>query len=140
LCAGKYRETCYEDLLLSANIGAVLQLAEPVSYPRIQSLFLPVDDGVPIPHPYLRQGVTFALQAKASGQHVMIACGAGISRSAAFAIATVKEAEEISLVAALHVVQSGHPAALPHPAVWESLCTYYEEEVAFEEVLRGYQM
>jgi protein-tyrosine phosphatase len=109
LCVGKYRETLNEDALIAAKIGAVLQLAESIPYTRIQALYLPVDDGIPIPEHYLRQGVAFVLQANASGQRILIACGAGISRSVAFAVATVKEAEDLSLVAALRVVQSVHP-------------------------------
>jgi len=134
---GKYRETLDEDHLIASNIGAVLQLAEAITYTHIQALYLPVDDAIPIPERYIRQGVTFVLQAKVSGQRILIACGAGISRSAAFAVATLKEVEGLSLVAALRAVQSAHPESLPHPAVWESLCTYYQEDVPFDEVLRG---
>ncbi|MCP4403792.1 MAG: dual specificity protein phosphatase family protein [bacterium] len=137
LCVGKYRETLDEENLMALKIGAVLQLAEAIAYTRINALYLPVDDGIAIPEQYIRSGVAFVLEAKRSGQQILIACGAGISRSAAFAVAILKEAEDISLVTALRAVQSAHHESLPHPAVWESLCTYYQEDVPFDEVLRG---
>lgn len=133
LYIGKYRDTLNTHLLSVHNIGAMLQLAGPVEQPGITSLYLPVTDGVPLPEDLLRRGVDFAITEKRRGQTVLIACGAGISRSTAFTVAVLKEVEGLSLVEALRLVKQQHPQALPHPAIWESLCTYYEENASFHE-------
>jgi hypothetical protein len=73
--------------------------------------------------------VDFVLSAKQRGQTVLIACGAGISRSSAFAAAVLKEAEDLSLLQAVRVVGLHHPGALPHPEIWRSLCSYYHEDI-----------
>jgi predicted protein tyrosine phosphatase len=129
LYVGKYRETLNASLLAARNISAMLHLAEKVTHPRITTLYLPVDDGVPIPEHLLRQGVDFVLSAKQRGQTVLIACGAGTSRSTAFAVAVLKQAEDLSLPQALRVVSLHHPGTLPHPEIWRSLCSYYHEDV-----------
>jgi hypothetical protein len=140
LYVGRYRDTRDVSLLSAKRIEAVLQLAEPVAYDAIRALYLPVEDGLPIPKPLLRQGMAFVLSAKAEGLRVLIACGAGISRSVGFAVAALKEAEGLGLLAALEEVHRRHAEALPHPAIWESLCAYYGEPVplrAMLEVLRS---
>jgi protein-tyrosine phosphatase len=75
--------------------------------------------------------VDFVRAEKRHGHIVLIACGAGISRSATFAVAALKEEEGLSLLDAYRVVKSGHPGAMPHFALWESLCGYYQEDVPF---------
>jgi protein-tyrosine phosphatase len=135
LYIGKYRETLDIELLSRKKIGAMLQLAQAVQQPGITSLYLPVDDGVPLPEYLLRQGVDFVLSEKRRDQRVLIACGAGISRSAAFAVAALKEAEGLGLLEAAKTVRKHHPPTMLHPALWESLCSYYEEEVPFITVL-----
>jgi len=109
----------------------MLQLAQRVEKPGITSLYLPVEDGVPLSEKLLRQGVDFILEKKDEGQVILVACGAGISRSSAFAVAALKEDENCTLVEALQTVRFRHPQALPHPAIWESLCIYYEEDTPF---------
>jgi predicted protein tyrosine phosphatase len=59
----------------------------------------------------------------------LIACGAGISRSVAFAVAVLKEEEDLSLREALRQVRAKHPGAMPHPALLKSLSEYYGEDV-----------
>jgi hypothetical protein len=134
LYIGKYRETLDGHLLGANNIGAMLQLADLVDQPGIRSLYLPVDDGLPLPVDLLRQGVDFVRAEKRRGHIVLIACGAGISRSATFAVAALKEEEGLSLLDAYRVVKSRHPGAMPHFALWESLCSYYQEDVPFREL------
>lgn len=106
----------------------MLQFAGIIRYPGVTALYLPVDDGVPIPEEILRQGVDFVLQGKNEERIVLIACGAGMSRSVAFAIAVLKETEGLNLLQALRDIRSRHAKASPHPALWESLCHYYKEE------------
>jgi len=129
LYVGKYRETKDADLLRQHQIGAMLQLAEGVELPGITLLFIFVEDGVPLPIDALRKGVEFVRSEKAQGHNVLIACGAGISRSVAFAVAVLKEEEDLSLREALGQVRAKHPEAMPHPALLKSLSEYYGEDV-----------
>ncbi len=131
LYVGKYRGTLDMHLLSAYRIDAMLQLADLVEQPGIAFLYLPVDDGVPIPDDLLRKGVDFAIAEKERGHTVLIACGAGLSRSAAFAVAVLKEVEGLNLLDALRTLKQRHHQAMPHPAIWESLCTYYGEDFSF---------
>ena len=126
LYIGKYRDTRDATLLAAHKIGAMLQLAEAVEQPDIESLYLPVEDGVPIADHYLRQGIDFVLAQKRLGRKVLVACGAGMSRSAAFAVAALIEDENLSLLAALRDVKSHLPVTMIHPAIWKSLCAFYK--------------
>jgi atypical dual specificity phosphatase len=136
LYVGKYRETLDASLLRTREIDAMLQLAEAVEHPGIKSFYLPVEDGVPIPASLLQQGVGFVLSEKDRGRTVLIACGAGISRSVSFAVAVLREAEGLSLLKAVESVRKRHPESMPHPALWQSLCDYYHEEVPVSAMLK----
>lgn len=129
LYIGKYRDTLDVASLAKHNIGAVLQLAEAIEYPDIESLYLPVEDGVPLESPYLRQGIDFVLGQKRLGHNVLVACGAGMSRSAAFVVAVVNEDEGLGLLEALRVVKICYPDTMIHPAIWESLCAFFQEDI-----------
>lgn len=133
---GKYHDTLDHELLSSYRIGAMLQLAEHAQHPQITTLYLPVDDGVPLLGDLLRRGVDFVLNGYRQPQNVLVACGAGISRSAAFATAALKEVEGISLLEAITIVRNQHPNALPHPALWASLCAYYRQSVPYLTIVR----
>jgi hypothetical protein len=137
LYVGKYRETLNAHLLRARGIDTMLQLADPVEHPDIKSLYLPVEDGVPIPTSLLRQGVDFALSEKDRGRTVLKACGAGIRRSVAFAVAVLKEAENLSLLEAVRSIRKHRTESMPHPALWQSLCDYYHEEVPVPVMLRA---
>ncbi len=136
LYIGKYRETLNQHLLSAYKIGAMLQLAERVEQTGIASLYLAVEDGISLPHNLLRQGVDFILAEKGNDKVVLIACGAGISRSSAFAVAAIKENEEITLLEAFKLIKQYHTQALPHQAIWESLCDYYQEDTSFLDIMR----
>ena len=121
-------------------MGAMLQLAERGEQSDIASLYLPVEDGEPLPALALSGGVGFVRSQKAAGRRVLIACGAGLSRSPTFAMAVLKEEENLDLLEAVRQVRARHPEALPHPVLWESLCRYYGEDIPltqFLEALRG---
>jgi protein-tyrosine phosphatase len=135
LFIGKYRNTLDPVSLEFHGIDAMLQLAEAVKQPGIASLYLPVEDGEPLPFHLLRQGVDFVLSEKRQGHTVLIACGAGQSRSVVFAITALKETENLSLLTAWQEVKRQHPEALPHMALWESLCNYYDEPIPFLRIL-----
>ncbi len=135
LYIGKYSETTDLFLLEVNQIGAMLQLAELVEQPGIESLYLSVEDGVSLPEPMLKKGIDFAKTKKEQGLKVMIACGAGISRSSTFAIAVLKEIEQLSLSDAYREIKLHHPVTLQHPALWKSLCEYYKEEIHYSTLL-----
>lgn len=136
LYVGKFRETLDYKLLHQSGIGTMLQLAEGVEQPNIQSLYIPVEDGEPLPFDRLRRGVEFVRLEKARDQNVLVACGAGISRSASFAIAILKEEEQLSLLDAFRQVLVRHPQARPHLALWNSLCEYYDEDVPYKDIFK----
>lgn len=135
LFVGRYQDTRYLSWLTAKNIGAMLQLAEQVDQPGISVLYLPVDDGHPILEEHLRKGMLFVQIQKQLGKNVLIACGAGQSRSVAFATAALKQEEGIDLLDALKFIRECHPDALPHPELWESLCLYFGEPVSVREML-----
>jgi hypothetical protein len=136
LYIGKFRETLDYSLLYHSKIGAMLQLAEPVQQPDISSLYLSIEDGESLSADTLRMGVEFVRLEKARGKNVLIACGAGISRGVSFAIAALKEEENLSLLEAFRQIQAEHSQARPHLELWKSLCDYYGEDVPYKTVLK----
>lgn len=54
LFIGKYRETLSLPLLHSYHIEAMLHLVENVQHDGIETLYLPIDDGVPVKHDILK--------------------------------------------------------------------------------------
>ena len=137
LYIGKYRDTINKTYLESKNIQTMLHLAEKVEQQGIISLYLPVEDMEPIRSDLLKQGIDFILEEKGKGHRVLVACGAGINRSSAFCIATLKEAEGLSLLDAFKEVKNKHPESMPHKPVWESLCKYYGEDIPYLDVMRA---
>jgi len=135
LVIGRYRDTQNPNWLQSRQISAMLQLAAPVSQPGIVSRYLAVEDGEPLAHDLLREGVAFVREQRAAGKNILVACGAGISRSATYVVAALKEEEGLSLVEGLRDLRAVHPAALPHMALWESLCDYYDEPFDYWDII-----
>jgi protein-tyrosine phosphatase len=136
LFIGRYRDTTNQWYLHQKNIRAMLQLAELVEQPEIDSLYLPVQDMAPVSWNHLRQGLDFIRQHKQKGNRILVACGAGINRSSSFCAAAVKEEEGLSLFEAFKEVKKFHPESMPHETVWESLCNYYNEKAPYLEVIR----
>lgn len=136
LYIGKLRETLDLSLLQQENIGAMLQLCRSVEQPGIAVHFLNIDDGVPLNATVLRDGVQFIREQKAQGKVVLSACGAGISRSVAFAIATLKEEEGLPLLEAYRQIVQVRPDARPHPALWQSLCLAYDESIPLIDMVK----
>ena len=135
LYVGKYSETLDLRLLSANGIDAVLELAELVEQPGIACLYVRVEDGEPLPPERLREGMAFVRANVEEGNRVLIAYGAGISRSVAFAVAALRELEGKGLLDALRSVAQRHPQAMPHPAIWRSLCAYYGESIPFVDTL-----
>jgi hypothetical protein len=131
LYIGRYRETLDRALLAQLGVQAMLHLAEPVHHAGIETLYLPVEDGVPLEGVVFQQGLRFIHASYHQQRTLLIACGAGVSRSATFAIAGIKEIEDLPLLDAYRAVKARHPDAMPHPALWQSLCDHYHEEIPF---------
>ena len=136
LFIGKVVETRDHELLVRRQIDAMLQLAADVQQQGVASLHIDIEDGEPISPSDLAQGVEFVRRHHAEGRRVLVACGAGISRSSTYAIAALKETERLSLLEAFRAVSAIHADALPHPMLWKSLCEHYEEDVPFIALLR----
>jgi protein-tyrosine phosphatase len=134
LYIGKYSETLSAPLLERNHIRAMLQLAERVEQAGIETLYLPVNDGMPVRMETLANGVAFVRAEYAQGNRVLVACGAGISRATTFAIAALKEEENLKLADAFSEIIKQHPNGMPHPVLWQSLCKFYGEDVPFLEI------
>ncbi len=118
LSVGNFDDARDRTLLVAIGVGALLALLEPVDHEGIETLYLPVEDDVPLRGSVLRRGVEFILRHKAEGRAVMAACAAGTSRSVTFSVAALKEA--------LGSVVERHPFAKPNEVLWESLRDYYD--------------
>ena len=70
LYIGRYRETQDYDLLVRAGISAMLQLAEQVRQPGIETLYLAVRDGETLAPATLRRGLDFVLLRPVSYTHL----------------------------------------------------------------------
>lgn len=124
LFIGAYRDTINQSYLAFKSIEAMLQLAERVEQPNIESLYLSVADLAPVSSQHIQQGMKFITEHKAQGHRILVACGAGINRSSAFCAAALKETEGLSLLEAFKEVKRLHRESMPHEPVWLSLCEY----------------
>lgn len=135
LYIGKYRDTKDEAYLRAENIDAMLLFAAPVSYDGMTSLYIPVEDGEPIPDGMLQKGIDFILEQKRNGRTLLIACGAGMSRAATYTIAALRETENLDLLEAHRQIKQARPICLPHKDLWESLCQHYNESILWRDVI-----
>jgi len=131
LYTGGVVETENLPLLKQHHISAMLQLHRPVEQPGITSLYLPVDDGYAIPRHLLNKGVDFVKAQHATGKIILIACGAGISRSSAFVTACLHTMEGLSLRDAFWAVRAANPKAMPDEVQWQSLTGYFDDDTDF---------
>ncbi|MDF0643984.1 MAG: dual specificity protein phosphatase family protein [Nitrospira sp.] len=115
----------------------MLLFAEPMDYPGIASLYLKFEDGCPLGGDLLTRGLEFVSRQKQAGRSVLIACGAGQSRSVVFAIAALKQEEGLSIIDAFRTISDQHPEAQPHMVLWESLCKHYGEDVSYFTMLKA---
>jgi protein-tyrosine phosphatase len=136
LFIGRYRDTLNRSYLEQNSIGAMLQMAEFVEQPGIETLYLHVEDMSPISVEMIQQGIRFIQEQLKLNRKILISCGAGINRSTVFCVIALKEIEGLGLLDAYKQVKDKHPESLPHEPAWESLCEYYNETVPFLEILR----
>lgn len=129
LFIGKYRETTSLPLLHSYGISAMLHLASDVQHEGIKTLYLPIDDGVPVKQAILKQGIDFLAEQKAQDKIVLSACGAGISRSTTFAMGLLMHEENLNIWEAYQTILDHHPDAFPAPDLVVSLAAYHGLEI-----------
>jgi protein-tyrosine phosphatase len=136
LYIGKFVETRSRPILIQHGITAMLQLAEEVVQPEIASLYVPVDDGQPAPAHAFDRSLKFIREQKASNRRILVACGAGISRSVTFAMAGLMEHEKLDLFDAYRVILARHLGAFPHFELCISLAAYHGVTLNSTDVIR----
>lgn len=137
LYIGKYSQTRRLEFLNQVGITAMLQLADYIPQPDIETLYLDINDGELLPHELIHQGVNFVLEQKRPDGKVLVACGAGISRSSTFALAALMETENLSLFEAYREVFLRYRGAEPHPELMMSLSAYHGKEMDLLEAWEG---
>ena len=125
LYQGKYTHTKNPGLLKEKGVEAILTFAESVKYPNIEVKFISFDDGYAVPEKILLEGVNFILEHRE--KPILVACGAGISRSSSFVCAALHELENKPLSQCLRELKDLKRDVLPHPYLWRSICEYYSE-------------
>ncbi len=129
LYIGKYAHTRNTKLLTRSRITAMLQLAEKVRQKNIDTLYLPVEDGEPMTNAQIKKGVEFILLHHTLKNTILVACGAGISRSVTFAMGALMEIESLSIKDAYRAVYVTHPDAMPNPYLLVSLAKYHGQSM-----------
>lgn len=122
-------------------VEAVLQLyghpRERATIPLpLEILQLPVKDREPLPPEFLRAGLDFLAEQRRAGRRVVVACGAGISRSPCF-VAACLHTEGMALDEAFRLIQGARPQICPNRELMRSLLDYFRvgDEIA-EGLLR----
>jgi hypothetical protein len=137
LYIGKYAHTRIKSNLDRNQIGALLSLAEPVGHEGIETLYLQVADGEPVEPDKIAAGVKFVREQKAAGKRVLVACGAGISRSSMFTMAALMEEEDLNVFDAYREVYQQYRAAQPHHNLVISLAAYHGQNLDLLDVWTG---
>lgn len=137
LLVGRYTDTLDPEYLRLHGIDAILELHDLVEHPGIDVLYLPIEEGDPLPAETIERGLTFVDQHRQEGKTVLIACSAGISRSVVLAVAALKRAEGLSLFDAFRAVHAVHSRAMPDIVHWDALCAYFGEDVSFLSIWKS---
>lgn len=137
LYIGKYAHTRNKSNLDRNDIKALLSLAEPVGHKDIETLYLKVTDGEAVEYDKIAEGVKFVREHKVAGKRVLIACGAGISRSSMFTMAVLMEEEDLDVFEAYREVYQQYRAAQPHHNLVISLAGYHKQDLDLLDVWTG---
>lgn len=135
LYISNYRASIHLPTLQQHHIAALLHLAERVEHPNVTACYLPVEDGEPIAPSHLDAAQTFIATHYADKHPLLIACGAGMSRSVTFCMLALKEHGGMNLVKALQHIKARHPIAQPHPELLRSLTAYYHCEADYLQLI-----
>lgn len=122
------------DTLHANGIGAVLMLERLPQKPQLPCLFLNVHNDTFVLPGTIGTGIDFIHEQRNWGRRILIADHTGTNSAAAFAIAAIKEKSggTLTLIDAYRSVLRQHPLAQPHPAMWDSLCTYFGDEPSYD--------
>lgn len=135
LYVSNYRTSIDSYFIHQHQINAMLHLVENVTHPHVDTLYMPIEDGVPTPPADIERGVNFIVEQHRLNKSILVACGAGISRSVAFTAAGLHLIEDISLWDALKIVKKAHDPAFPAFKLWRSFCEYYGEPYTHDRLL-----
>jgi len=106
---------------LDGRVG-VIRLATASSTPRVVALVdLPVEDGEPIPDHVIEAAVLHARDIRAAGLPLLLACYAGLSRSASIAYAVLRDMGVTHAEALRRVRSSAALRQWPHPVTLDSV-------------------
>lgn len=134
LMIGRYVETADITFLIQYNIKSMLQLQLSIAQPGIETLYLPLKDGFPIPEASFNKAIQFIRSQYEQDNNLLIACELGISRAPTMAMLALMELEHCSIVDAYSAIHSANPYALPHPQLVKSLIEYTHSSETFVEV------
>lgn len=137
LYIANFPEASSAKTVASHNIDAMLQLFEEFDNPDVETLYVEAIDGYPLSADRIKRGVDFVKQKHAEGKTVLVTCGAGVSRSVTFSIASLKEIEGLSLQEAYADIHSKHNDAMPDQIHWQSLTEYYDVDAPFWEIWKN---
>jgi protein-tyrosine phosphatase len=103
-------------------------------------LYVPFDDGTPVPEGVFEKVTPFMHEALSGGGKVLVHCQMGISRSTTMVLAYLIEYEGMSLPDAFRLVHQARPLVWPHMALIRSLAEHYRlpysaNELANDEFL-----
>lgn len=118
----------------NAGIQAMLQLFEPIEMPDIEHEFIGVHDVGDVRPEQIEKGVAFIRRQHAKGHRLLIACGAGISRSVMFSIIALKEIEGLAMPDAYRAIRQVHTQAMPDHIHWKNVSDYYGETSNFWKI------
>lgn len=135
-----FREIQNSSLIDDNQIGAMLLLHQPVEHDSIATLYVPVQEGLPLSKQDIVRGLDFIITQHAQGQNVVVACGAGISRSVIFAVGALRQIEALTLPQAFAEIRKKHERAMPDELHWQSMCDYFGEKVDFWEMWRTIEL
>jgi len=116
------------------GFDAMLQFYRPIYIPFVQTQFVELTDGKPISQAYIESGIQFIQTHHDAQEKVLVTCGAGISRSVTMTIAALKVIEGGDLESIYRDVRKRHPDAMPDQVHWDSISTYFGENVPFWEM------
>lgn len=133
LYIANYTYTSNDYALEKHRIGAMLQLAISKPSERVETLYHPVEDGVALSDAEVRIGLDFIETHYKADQRILIACRAGVCRSAVFGIGALMQIENLSLREAYRVVKTHHPDSRPFYLPLQSLAEYFDE--IFTEIM-----
>lgn len=134
LMIGRYTDSADITFLRQYNIKSMLQLQVSINQPGVETLHLPIKDGVPISTAIFDKALTFIRTQYEQGNNLLISCEMGMSRAPIIAMLALMDIEGCSIIDAYYAIYDVNPFALPHPQLVKSLIEYTHSSETFVEV------